>query len=144
MSAYVVNNETITCIAKGFVEYGVSFRGGAPKDWMDEIIVDTNKEIKRIGQALLEANYKSVNFRYSEENEAPEFEPAELTEGFDEGKVIGCIVCFDYQACELDDWEDSIICKDLNRLEHQILDRLLRRSGMEVPYGYGGHNILED
>lgn len=141
MSAFICNDETITCIARAFVDYGVEFRGGAPKDWIQQICIDRDEEIKRIGQELLKENYRSVNFRYREENEAPEFEPAELNKGFDEGTVLGCIACYEYQACETNDWEDTLVYKDLQRLKDKILMRLVRRCGMQMPYGYGGFDM---
>ncbi len=142
MSAFICNNETITCIARAFVEYGVEFRGGEPKSAMDMILVDTNKETKRIGQALLAENYRSVNFRYNENTEVPEFEPAEVE--FDEGTVLGCIDCYEYQSCEPDDWEETLVFKDLVELKATILKRLVKRLGMKVPYGYGGFDMLEE
>lgn len=143
MSAFICDNKTITAIARAFVEYGVEFRGGEPKSAMDMILVDTNKETKRIGQALLAENYRSVNYRYSEETEVPEFEPERL-EKLDQGIVTGCIACYEYQACETDDWEETLIYKDLQKLKQKILYSLLRGYNMQVPYGYGGHNMMED
>lgn len=141
MSAFICDNETITCIARAFIDYGVEFRGGRPKTWVEQICIDVQEETKRIGQALLEANYKSVNFRYNEDTEVPEFEPAELKDGFDEGVVIGCIACYDYQSCEVNDWEETLIYKDLQRLKDKILKRLVNRCGMTMTYGYDGFDM---
>lgn len=143
MSAFICNNETITCIARAFVEYGIEFRGGEPKDWMDTIVVDVKKETKRIGQALLAENYRSVNFRYRENTEVPEFEPARI-EKLDAGIVTGCIACYEYQSCETNDWEDTLVYKDLQILKEKILYSLLRGYNMKVPYGYGGFDMLEE
>lgn len=144
MSAFICNNETITCIARGFVDFGVDFRGGRPKTWIEQICIDRNEEIKRIGQALLEANYESVNFRYNENTEVPEFEPAPLNEGFDEAIVLGCISCFDYQACEVNNWEDTVVYKDLQRLKDKITMRLVQACGQHMTYGYGGFDMLNE
>ena len=141
MSAFICDDKTITCIAKAFFEYGVKFKAGEPKSDFDLIIVNRDKEIKRIGQALLDANYKSVNFRYKEDTETPDFIPEEVD--IDEGKVLGCIACFDYQACETKEYYESQLYKDLQNLKTQITYRLLKRLEMPMPYGYNGHDMLD-
>ena len=143
MSAFIVSDDTITCIAKAFTTYGIEFRGGRAKTTMEMILFMEESEIKRIGQALLDENYRSVNFRYGEENEAPEFEPTELDE-FDEGIVMGCIECYEYQACETNDWEETLVYKDIQRLKSKILMRLLKKFNMKMPYGYHGYDMLEE
>ena len=143
MSAFICDNKTITCIAKAFIAYGVTFRGGRPKTNMELILFDANGELKRIGQALLDENYRSINFRYREDTEVPEFEPEEI-DMFDEGTVMGCIACYTYQACETNDWEDTLVYKDLIELKNKILMRLLKAFNMKMPYGYGGFDMLED
>lgn len=143
MSAFICDNETITCIARAFVEYGIDFRGGEEKDWMDTILVDVNKETKRIGQALLAENYRSVNFRYREDTEVPEFKPATDLK-IDIGTVMGCISCYEYQTCETDDWEDSYIYKDLQRLKDKMFIALLKALNAKMPYGYNGFDMLEE
>lgn len=133
MSAYVVDNKTITCIAKAFVDYGVEFSDGKPHTI--QIIVDLNKMVQDIGQALLKANYDSVNARYGEDTECPAFEIAEIG-SYNEGTVFGCIDCFEYQACEVDDWDTSPIKASLDRLERKITERLIHKAGYEISWGY--------
>jgi hypothetical protein len=141
MSCFICNNETITVIAKAFVDYGVPFHGLPPKSDIDIILVDINKEVKSIGQALLEQNYASVNARYNEDTKTPEFTPSYIE--YNEGTVMGCIECYEYQACETDDWDDCWVRRNLSHLKDAIIRRMCRKLGYEVPYGYGGHNILE-
>lgn len=141
MSAFICDNKTISVLARAFFDYQVTFEGLPPKSGIDMILVDVNKEVDAIGQALLDYNYKSVNYRYSEDEKAPEFHCEEVT--FDEGIVLGCLECYDYQACEPEDYYESYIYKNLLRMKDALLKRLIRKAGMKVPYGYDGHNMME-
>lgn len=132
MSAYVVNDETITVIAGGLVEYGIECRG-VQFDTMQLIFV--NERIKPIGQWLLDQNYRSVNYRYREENEVPEFDPVRVG-SVDAGTLLGCIECYEYQACETDDYETSEIHLALVRLKDAMLKRFIQVQGYEIPWGY--------
>ena len=137
MSAYVVDNKTISAIAKAFETYGVEYKAENLKNtnpfgcaW----IIDVESLRHDIGQSLLDQNYASVNYRYSEETETPDFkyEDVEINEGI----IKGCIDCYDYQACETDDYFKSDIYKSLQKLKEKLLERLISRQGYEVPWGY--------
>ncbi|MBR4377342.1 MAG: hypothetical protein IKP50_00430 [Bacilli bacterium] len=141
MSAFICDNKTISAIALAFVQYQVSFDGLPPKSGIDIVLVDLHKEATRIGQALLEQNYASVNYRYRENTETPEFVLEDVK--IDEGIVIGCMECYEYQACETDDWKNSYIRNNLLRLQQKILYRLLYARNMHIPYGYDGFNMME-
>lgn len=140
MSAFIVNNETISVLAKAFVEYGVNFHAEGYEKPI-QIIINFKQLYAGIGQALLEQNYRSVNYRYGEDTETPKFEYADVE--IDEGIVYGCIACYNYQACETDDYFESDLYGSLLRLKDKMLERMLRREGLAAPYGYGGHDILE-
>lgn len=138
MSAYVVDNKTISALALAFETYGVKYEAENLKDtnpfgcnW----IVDVASLRHDIGQSLLEQNYESVNSRYSEETEAPEFEFEEVA--INEGIVKGCIDCYIYQACETRDFFETTLYKSLLKLKDKLLDRLISQNGYEVPWGYG-------
>ena len=137
MSAYVVDNKTISALAKAFELYGVEYKAENLKDtnpfgvnW----IVDVESLRHDIGQSLLDQNYVSVNYRYSEETETPDFnyEDVEINEGI----VKGCIDCYTYQACETRDFFETDLYKSLVRLKDKLLDRLISKNGYETPWGY--------
>lgn len=74
MSAYIVNNETISAIVKGFEIYGATYNAeGYEKP--NQIIINITDLRNSIGQHLLNQNYASVNLWYREwwyrENEEP-------------------------------------------------------------------------
>ena len=129
MSCYICDNETISILARAFHDYEEDFR--------DNQGFYLNS-VQEIGQALLKQNYASYNFRYDEENKVPKFKPNyKIT--FDEGDVIGCIRCYDYQSCETNDWDNCNIERSLDRLKDTILKRLIKRCGMKIPWGYGNY-----
>lgn len=137
MSAYICDNKTISALAKAFVHYGITFKDNITSQ---QAFIIVNDEYKRIGQSLLDQNYRSVNYRYGEDTKTPEFEYEDVE--IDEGIIYGCISCYDYQACETDDYFESAIHHSLMNLKEQLLERLIKRCGMKAPYGYNGHDML--
>ena len=87
-----------------------------------------------IGQSLLDQNFRSVNERYGEEDETPAFifEDVDINEGI----IKGCIDCYNYQACETDDYFDSDIYKSLKSLEAKLLQLLISKCGYSTSWGY--------
>lgn len=134
MSAYIVNNETLSVIVDAFMTYDVDFdaddyRAPTPRG----CLVDRMEKRLAIGQSLLNANYKSVNYRYGENTPPARFiyKPVRI----DPGIVFGCVRCFMYQACEPDDWEDSKLAWSLRCLQTELLRKLLDECGYEKPWG---------
>lgn len=130
MSAYVVNNETISVIAKGLVDYGVETRE-VKFDAMQMMLV--NMRYEPVGQWLLDQNYKSVNYRYNDDEQTPKFNYEEIEAN--EGTLLGCINCYIYQACETPDFEHSEIYKALQTLKNKMLERMIKAKGYEIPWG---------
>lgn len=133
MSAYIVNNETISAIVKGFETYGVEYEA---EDYRRpiQVIIDLQELRNGIGQSLLEQNYKSVNYRYDEDTKTPEYhyEDVEINEGI----LLGCINCYNYQASENYDYYDSELYRSLIRLKDEMLERLITEKGYDIPWGY--------
>ncbi len=133
MSAYIVNNETIHAIVKGFEIYNAEYKAeGYTKPV--QIIINMQELRNGIGQSLLEQNYKSVNYRYSEETKTPKynFEDVKVNAGI----ILGCIKCYCYQACETEDFFESDLYASLNRLKEAMLERFINEKGFEIPWGY--------
>lgn len=130
MSAYIVSDETISVIAKGLVEYGIETR---EVELSDAQIIIANLRYKPFGQWLLDQNYKSVNYRYDEDTKAPEFEYKEIEA--DEGTLLGCIKCYEYQACETPNYDKSEIHSCLSQLKEEMLERLIKQKGQKIEWG---------
>lgn len=133
MSAYIVNDKTIHAIVKGFRVYGATF---AADDYRNAVSVVTSVQAisNAIGQSLLNQNYKSVNCRYRENADTPKYNYADVK--INEGILIGCIDCYEYQACETDDYFNSDIHYSLLRLKDRIIERMIKEKGQEMPWGY--------
>lgn len=139
MSAYIVNDETISVIVKAFEIYQVSYRAD---DYYPStrFILDANEQRQAIGQSLLNQNYASVNFRYGETNEAHKFEYKDvnlLRNGkIDTGLIVGCIDCYNYQACEMNDYFESRIFYSLKDLKDAMLVRYVKQDGFDIIWGW--------
>lgn len=129
MSCYICDNKTISVIARAFRDYEVGFM-----DNSCECLTNPTE----IGQALLNQNYASVNYRYGEETVPPKFR-LDYTAQYDEGDVFGCVQCYSYQANETNDWYESNIHYSIERLIKTITERLVKRCGMRIPWGYGNY-----
>ena len=133
MSAYIVNNETIHAIVKGFMQYNAEFKAEGYEKPI-QVIIDLQELGNGIGQKLLEQNYKSVNYRYSEDTETPTYKYKDVE--INEGVLLGCIQCYEYQACETNDYFESDIHESLNGLKMAMLERMIQQKGYEIPWGY--------
>lgn len=85
----------------------------------------TRETADRVGQMLLDQNRASVNSRYDEDKAPavyvyarPRFVDWQLAEVF---KAIGC---YEYQACETPDWEQSEAFRFCRALEQRTISRL--------------------
>lgn len=129
MSCYICDNKTISVIARAFRDYEADFRDNDGVGLINPTA---------IGQALLNQNYASVNYRYEEETVPPKFK-LDYTAQYDEGDAVGCIQCYSYQANETEDWDESNIRYSLDNLMRVITERLVKKCGMRIPWGYGNY-----
>ena len=140
MSAYIVDNKTISAIVKGIEQYNVDYRAEnytAPV----QIIINLQQMRNAIGQSLLDQNYKSVNYRYGEDTITPKFtfEDEKNTVAFNDGIpgiILGCIKCYNYQTCETSDYFTSDLYYSLQELKTAMLERYIANEGFDIPWGY--------
>lgn len=139
MSAFIVNDETIHVIVKGFEKYETLYFKFEAEGYKRpvQVIIDVEEIRNGIGQALLEQNYKSVNYRYREETETPTYKYDSSEKfNFNDGLLLGCIDCYIYQACETDDFFESKLYKSLLKLKDAMLRKMIEAKGEEITYGY--------
>ena len=102
MSAYIVSDETISGMLSAirFDKYdgmhGYYFNG----EWL---ALKSNEKV--IGQKLVDENYRSVNYRYSDNTEPHVFQKKHVLPS--QVEIIKLCACYDYQSCETDDWEKT-------------------------------------
>jgi len=114
MSAFEVDNTHIDALLtagmhRAYTNYGPLgwMEGpayGAPNGHRVEL---TRETADRMGAILLAENQRSVNHRYSKDD-LEEIYTFKRLEGYPHPLVIlRALQCYEYQACETDDWEDS-------------------------------------
>lgn len=135
MSCFICDDETISALVKGFIEFNVDFTFNNYRSKNDRNL--RFKKFDKIGQILLDENIKAYNWRYSRQEEGFEriqFEYVSVP--IDEGIVYGCIRCYNYQLLELPEWESSDIRFSLERLQLKVVGRLIDKCGQEMFWGY--------
>ena len=123
MSAFIVNRTHIAALAAFCTN---------SQDWAGRSLKDGT----RIGNILWDANYRSVNVRYDEDDSAPVFtlHTADLVNmPSDPVVVIKACHCLEYQSCEFEEWPQSEACGILESIVSSACHKL---SGYEAaPWG---------
>jgi hypothetical protein len=118
MSAYIVSNETINCIVHGMID--------------NRIIGILSAE--EIGQALLDQNYASVNYRYDEQTKPEKFRferkgdmfggiLIDVANAYTDTEIYGCIQCWQYQSCEDPNHRETEAWRRVERLEYALVEK---------------------
>lgn len=85
---------------------------------------DGREDANELGAILAAANVESVNYRYGEDEleDIYEWNPNGIAHYLGGvlswGDVLGALACYEYQACEVPDWESSqafAICQAIRR-----------------------------
>jgi len=101
MSAFIVSEETIALLVEALFKYDLACLDGS-----------------RVGQDLLDHNYRSVNYHYGESTLVPEY-THEGTQGIllnDPYTVYKVARCYHYQSCEHPGYWDSWPCRAITHL----------------------------
>ena len=123
MSAFLLTNEHITAILQAAAP---RYPGdGAAYYWGGEMRYFGGSR-KKIGQKLIDENYRSVNYRYDTNETPPEFQPA-MVRSMTPTEIIKLCHCYEYQTCEPPDWAETEA--------HAIVAYLKQRSICNLP-GY--------
>ena len=133
MSAYIISDETVSVIVKAFEIYNITHYSSDCNEFIE-------KKRQTIGQRLVNQNYRSVNYRYIDQMTPHKFEFTDvnlMVNGkLDTGLIVGCIDCYNYQACETDDYWQSHIYHSLRWLKDTILNQYIKQDGFEKSWGY--------
>lgn len=111
MSAWIVSSGHIDVLVHALAQYEVVSR-------------DLGAEgLRELGQTLWQENHTSVNYRYSENTEAPKYQLRTTEATLDPIVVLKAIACFNYQSCEHPGWPDSRAHDLMVALHTAVLDR---------------------
>jgi len=128
MSAWVCSERHINLIASYAAAHQLVVT------WRDETIACAVSQ-QRVVTVLMEENHRSVNHRYSEDDhEAITFEAlvTSVTPVF----MLKQLACYDYQACECDDY-DATLAK---AIVEACIAEVCRRAGRTVEQMRGARN----
>ena len=141
MSAYIVSNMTISAIVDGI----------ALVDEYSYIGKLARKDPKKVGQMLLDENYRSVNERYDEDDKPYEFKFVSGEPGWSEefmtphhftyGQVLGSANCYEYQTCEYEGYDKTETWEAVERMKKNLFERMCHEIGMAVPWGADGEDF---
>ena len=109
MSAFIVNKTHIDAIVTAIV------------DCPNINISRSESNIDLVGQILWDENFKSVNYRYSDNEQAPKY--SHRVKYVSLAQAIKAISCLNYQSCEHPDYYES----ESKRIQDLAKDFLMRK-----------------
>jgi len=104
MSAFTVSEEHITAMVNSTTP---SYSGdGAAYRWNGKTVYFGGNR-NEIAQKLWDENFRSVNYRYNENVEAPVYHGARAPRRFSPIEIVKLCHSYNYQSCETPDWEET-------------------------------------
>lgn len=119
MSCYIVLTEQIDAIlttaikARAYVKF--------PDGGYDYV---ASHNASTVGQILVNENYRSVNYRYRQQDEAPEYYYRPYRKELSAVAILKLVNNYMYQACEHPDWEKSDAFKISERIKDSLINKL--------------------
>lgn len=136
MSAWVVSDECINIILGVIKEYKTILK---QKPIIDFENCDEDIILNWLGNVLLHMNVDSVNARYDEHEiyEPRTFSPKMTGKDVD-GLILGIkqIHCWQYQSCELDDYQDRWEWRFIRQILNVLHEILLFKKGIKPSADY--------
>lgn len=125
MSAFIVHPDQVDLLVSAASAWRIleCYHGRGRPGWPGS---EEDNHETGIGKALFAANQRSVNARYQDNAAAPDYRWRSLhdTRALAPVMVIKACDCFDYQACEVDDYEDSWAAKWIDQLRKHAISKL--------------------
>lgn len=104
MSAFVVSDNHINVLLTFAIIKRASYYW-RPAQARMQISADNADQI---GQILLEENFRSVNYRYSDSEPPHRYQYQRVrSDNYSAVDVLKAVNCLDYQSCETPDWPDT-------------------------------------
>jgi len=118
MSAFVVSDKHINTLLT-WANHCIRSIEWEGKNWY----FDDSDDLQKLAEIMLTENYRSVNYRYSEQ-ETPHqiefhFEPDATPM-----QIIKACNCYDYQCCETDNWKETFAYKINEWIKESAIQRL--------------------
>ena len=122
MSAYIIDQAHAIYLAQAMSHYRIYHCGAS-------LWLASSEEIAHVANTLMTENYKSVYFRYrGNDVEEPETitaaDVSSVVFRFDPIQVVKAVDCYQYQACEHDEWKDSMSKLLTDQLQGQAISKI--------------------
>ena len=114
MSAFIVTKNHIDAI--------VTTLSAQECNSIKEILKNYGNNLDLIGLILWNENYKSVNYRYNENEKTPKY--SHRPKSLKLMESVKAIDCLNYQSCERPDYESSEANKILSTLKDVLLNQM--------------------
>ena len=128
MSAFIVNENHVNVIVSYFVDPRPMYRLYAKIDGTYQYLTPENAA--QVAQTLYAENVRSVDVRYSEENDSRyTFKYLPMAKlHFSIADIAGALDCLEYQSCETDDYYQTEAYQILTSMRKYLLKRLQERA----------------
>lgn len=132
MSAYIMGDQEINEIVSYFIHTRHTIHGEGA--WLRMGESEWNylnaENAPKVAAILKAENIRSVNAKYGE-NESPAyvFEYSPTAHKRPVGNIIGALECYEYQACETNDWHTSLAHEIVNGLRKHLLKEIAEKDG---------------
>lgn len=132
MSAYIMNDDEINTIVSYFIESKHGVHGEGAWLRMGESTWDylTYENAAKVAAILMAQNIRSVNSKYGDNTgNAYVFEYLPQAHKRPMGNIIGALECYEYQACETNDWHTSLAHEIVQGLRKHLLKTIAEADG---------------
>jgi hypothetical protein len=119
MSAFIVSDKHINSL----LNFAYAHMDGINLPDGQDLSFKSVQDLDKIGQILLDENYRSVNYRYREQEISHQikfFVQPLLTPV----QIIKACQCLDYQCCETEDWEETSAYRIINWIQTEAIRNL--------------------
>lgn len=122
MSAFTVSDKHISAMLQAMntpqMYHGYVFSYWWEGEWKEI------RDKQYLGQVLKNENYRSVNFRYDDNEETLPFTYQTPEKRYTPVEIIALCNCFNYQACETDNWKETKAYSIMQALRENAIQSL--------------------
>ncbi len=167
MSAYIVSTDHIDALLTVALRWGRVFKD-IPLTWCETITEEeeraeiengaeewrarsivyerkkqelTKETVNRVGCMLVAENRRSVNARYREDELEDIYEFDEMPGDITPAAGLSILACYEYQACEASDWEDTEAHAFCRQLQNALVGNL--PGYKETPWDVNGREVFQ-
>lgn len=126
MSAFIVSDKHIAAM----IEFARTHDAYSSGYWWKD--TKTGEEVKHMfdneaAQKLVNENYRSVNYRYQDNTQPKKYNPFQSLspQNLDPVQILKACNCYDYQACETNDYNESEARYIVDQIRHLAINALI-------------------